>query len=157
MAVETKADLNKSTIEGLQELIQMNIDSSQGFEHVADRVKLDALRIAFHEISEERQRQADELSAYVAVNHETPNRKGSFAAALHRSWISCLEYFSANDLHALMAEAERGEDMIKEAYEKVLRETAGSAVNDILTRHYSRVKLFHDKIRDLRDVLAKKS
>jgi uncharacterized protein (TIGR02284 family) len=55
----------------------------------------------------------------------------------------------------VLVEAERGEDQIKRAYEDALVRTAGSAMNDVLTRQYARVKSGHDRIRDLRDHFAK--
>jgi len=58
---------------------------------------------------------------------------------------------SGGDAYAVLAEAERGEDQIKHAYEDVLQETAGSAMNDVLQSQYAIVKAGHDKIRDLRD------
>jgi uncharacterized protein (TIGR02284 family) len=66
-------------------------------------------------------------------------------------WMSIREQFSSNNLYAVLAEVERGEDQIKHAYEQALRSTAGSAMNDVLTRHYTQVKSAHDRIRDLRD------
>jgi uncharacterized protein (TIGR02284 family) len=39
-------------------------------------------------------------------------------------------------------------------YEEVLKETAGSAVNDVLTRQYAKVKAGHDQVRDLRNAYA---
>ena len=55
------------------------------------------------------------------------------------------------DAYVVLIEAERGEDHIKEAYEDVLKATAGSAMNDVLQAQYARVKAGHDKVRDLRD------
>ncbi|WP_417849555.1 PA2169 family four-helix-bundle protein [Thalassoglobus sp.] len=154
MALETKADLNKNTIEGLEQLVQMNIDSADGFDYAAKNINSGVLKVAFKEIGQQRREQADELATYLTINDETVNRSGSYAAALHRCWMKCRELMTSNDAHAVVAEAERGEDQIKEAYEEILRQTAGSAVNDILTRQYASVKATHDQIRDLRDSLA---
>ena len=63
---------------------------------------------------------------------------------------------NGGDPYVILIEAERGEDHIKEAYEEVLKETAGSAMNDVLTDQYAAVKAGHDKVRDLRDSFAKK-
>jgi uncharacterized protein (TIGR02284 family) len=53
--------------------------------------------------------------------------------------------------HAMLSEAERGEDYIKGKYEEILKGTAGSAVTDVLNRQYRAVKIAHDRVRDLRD------
>ena len=90
------------------------------------------------------------------INNEDAQDDGSVAAKLHRVWINIRGKLNGGDAHAILAEAERGEDHIKEAYEDVLTETAGSAMNDVLTAQYAKVKEGHDKIRDLRDSYAKK-
>jgi uncharacterized protein (TIGR02284 family) len=36
-------------------------------------------------------------------------------------------------------------------YEEAIRDTAGSAVNDILQRHYAAVKAAHDMVREMRE------
>lgn len=64
---------------------------------------------------------------------------------------------NSGDAYVILIEAERGEDHIKDAYEDVLKETAGSAMNDLLQSQYAKVKAGHDKVRDLRDAYKEKS
>ncbi|TWT39087.1 PA2169 family four-helix-bundle protein [Blastopirellula retiformator] len=63
----------------------------------------------------------------------------------------------STDCYAILAEAEAGEDHIKHAYEDALKETAGSAMNDVLQKQYAQVKQGHDRIRDMRDAFKAKS
>lgn len=151
MSLETKANLKPETISKLQELIQINVDSRDGFRHAAEATDDMTLSTLFQSLGHQREEQANELARFVEWNHEKPQRSGSFAAALHRSWMTIRETLSSDDLYAVLAEAERGEDQIKNAYEETLRETAGSAVNDVLSQHMAQVKAAHDRIRDLRD------
>lgn len=154
MTLETKTNLNEQTIDALQDLAQINIDSRDGFRDAADQIPDAALATYFRELADERARQAEELQTYVELNNERPVREGSFLAALHRSWISIRDSLASNETHAVLAEAERGEDSIKGAYEDALKDTAGSAVNDVLQTQYVQVKAAHDRIRDLRDAHA---
>ena len=154
MSLETKTTLNESTVDALQDLVQINIDSRDGFREAAEQIPDAALATYFRELATERGRQAEELQTYVELNNERPVREGSLLAALHRSWISIRDSLASNEVHAVLAEAERGEDSIKAAYEEALKETAGSAVNDVLTTHYTQVKAAHDRVRDLRDAHA---
>ena len=101
--------------------------------------------------SDERDRQAEELKVFVELNNETPPGEGSYAAALHRCWINVKNALAGDDVLAILQECERGEDVIKDAYENALKETAGSAVNDVLTTQMRQVKAVHDHVRDLRD------
>lgn len=157
MTVETQSDLNTETISTLQELIQINTDSSVGFDFVAKKLNHAMLSDAFRKIAEERRQLADELSVVVASHSAHPNREGSYAAALHRCWTSCREMVSSNDLYALLAEAKRGEDVIKQAYESALKETLAPAINDTLHRQFEQVRMTHDRVRDLRDAVKMQS
>lgn len=151
MSLETVHNLNPETVEKLQDLTQINLDSRDGFRHAAEQLENEPVVQLFRRIAEERARQATELQHYVAINEQEPQRKGTMAAAVHRTWMTIRDSLASNGLHALLAEAERGEDRIKEAYEDVLKATAGSAVNDVLQRQYAAVKECHDRVRDLRD------
>ena len=82
---------------------------------------------------------------------EEPRDTGSTKGMLHRWWIDLKSAVGADSLHSILAEAERGEDEIKETYEQVIKDTTGSPVNDVLHDQYARVKSGHDRIRDLRD------
>lgn len=157
MSIKTDAELSTETVSTLQELIQINIDSSDGFDFVADEMNHAMLSDAFRKIADERRQLADELSAIVSSTSEQPQRDGSYAASLHRCWTSCREMVSSNDLYALLAEAERGEDVIKQAYESALKETSTLPVNDVLHRQYDHVKTTHDRVRDLRDAVKSAS
>lgn len=154
MSLETKLDLNKETIKKLQTLIQANIDSYNGFHESAEEMKDKQLSQLFRTLGDERSAMASELQQYVAFNGEEPREDGSVSAKMHRIWINIRGKLSGGDAHAILSEAERGEDHIKHAYEDVLKETAGSAMNDVLMEQYRQVKMGHDKIRDLRDAHA---
>jgi len=151
MALETKHNLNDSTVDKLQKLIRVNIDSHDGFNEAAKEIKDSTLADLFRQLASERSALATELQNYVEWNGEEPEDDGSVAAAIHRLWIDIRGKLSGGDAYAVLAEAERGEDQIKHAYEDVLQETAGSAMNDVLQSQYAIVKAGHDKIRDLRD------
>ncbi|WP_166826038.1 PA2169 family four-helix-bundle protein [Thalassoroseus pseudoceratinae] len=151
MGLETKSDLRKETVEGLQKLIRYNIDSYKGFREAADEVEDQRLKSLFTAIAQERSDFATELQNFVEWNGQEAEDDGSVMAAMHRVWIDVRALFSDGDSYAILAEAERGEDEIKEAYEEVLKETAGSAMNDVLQAQYVNVKKQHDQIRDLRD------
>ncbi len=151
MSLETKSDLREETINGLQKLIRYNIDSYDGFREAADEVEDARLKTLFQAIAQERSEMATELQNYVEWNGKDAEDDGSVMAAMHRIWLDVRALFSDGDSYSILAEAERGEDEIKEAYEEVLKDTAGSAMNDVIQAQYVRVKKQHDQIRDLRD------
>lgn len=155
MSVETKLSLNDSTISKLQQLIRINIDSENGFDEAAKQIDDQRVADLFTQLSGQRSQNAVELQEYVQWNGETPRDEGSYAAAFHRTWLDLRSKLNGGDAHVVLSEAERGEDQIKEAYEDALKETAGSAMNDVLSQQYAGIKRGHDQVRDLRDTCAK--
>jgi uncharacterized protein (TIGR02284 family) len=150
MTVETKMTLTDSTIEKLQDLIQVNVDSHDGFEEVADKTDDIAVANLFRRLASERSNQASELQAIVAANCEEPEESGSYSAAAHRVLID-IRAALGGGTKVMLIEAEKGEDQIKEKYEEVMKDNPGTAVSDVLHRHYEAVKAAHDHVRDLRD------
>jgi uncharacterized protein (TIGR02284 family) len=154
MALESKTNLQQDTIDTLQELIQVNQDSREGFHSVADHVDDSRIETLFRGLALQRGLQAEQLRGLVAANGEKPEEDGSYAASAHRTWID-LRAALGGGTAAMLSEAERGEDMIKEKYESALKQSAGSAVTDVLNQQYAAVKEAHDRIRDLRDSFKK--
>jgi len=150
MALESKTNLQQETLEKVQELIAINIDSNKGFGDAISKIDDVNVTSLFRELAQQREDQAMELQNLVATNREEPAEEGSAAAALHRTWMN-LRAALGGGTAAILEEAERGEDIIKDKYEQVLKETSGSAVNDLLQKHYAAVKAGHDRVRDMRD------
>lgn len=149
--METATNLNNETLSGLQDLIRINIDSAEGFRSAADKIESEHVATLFRDCAAERERFSNELKSYVRMNNETPEESGSVAGTLHRWWLELRGTVQDGKEHAVLSEAERGEDAIKEKYESVLKDSAGSAVNDVLQQQYAAVKARHDQIRDMRD------
>jgi len=152
--METTTTLNDTTLEGLQDLIKINIDSAKGFTSAADKIENEAIASLFRACGSERDRFASELRRFVHMNDEEAADSGTVKGSLHRWWLELRGTIQDGDEHAVLAEAERGEDAIKERYERVLKETAGSPLNTLLQDQYASVKGRHDQIRNLRDERA---
>ncbi|GAA4460652.1 PA2169 family four-helix-bundle protein [Novipirellula rosea] len=156
MSLETKQSLSEATVKKLQKLIRANIDSYDGFRESAEELSDKKLATLFREIANERSALATELQNYVQWNGEEAEDDGSASAGVHRAWINVRSKLNGGDPYVVLIEAERGEDHIKNAYEEVLKDTAGSAMNDVLLSQYAVVKAGHDKVRDLRDAYKNK-
>lgn len=144
--------LPAKSINWLQDLIQVNIDSRDGFEEAAEKLseKNSSLATTFRQMSMERGRQADELQDIVAHNDEEPQERGSVAAAMHRGLIDLRAALGGGE-HAILSEAERGEDHIKGKYEEAIQDLGTCSCVPTLRQHYSAVKAGHDKVKALRD------
>ncbi len=153
MTIETKDTLNKETIAAVQELIEINIDSYNGFKQASEQTEGTPLDSLFKELAKERVGQAVALQKLIIRNDEEPITEGSIAGRIHRAIMDWREALGGGPVEVLK-EAERGEDYIKAKYEAVLTQTAGSAVTDVLNHQYAAVKKAHDRVRDLRDALV---
>jgi len=145
--------LSQKSIDWLQSLIQLNIDSRDGFKEAADNLKdpNPTLSNRFYQWSSNRDAQANELQTMVASNAETPTSSGSFAAAAHRTWMDIRSALGGGD-QAILDEAERGEDQIKSKYEEALRDMGGAEpCCETLRRHLAAVQASHDEVKALRD------
>lgn len=152
--METITNLDKDTIKGVKSLIEINIDSSKGFETAAENIENADIAGYFRQCSARRAQFADQLKRVVDVNNADAPDDGTAKGTIHRWWLSMRGTIQNGDEHAVLAEAERGEDSIKGTYEDVLKNTAGSPLNAVLTDQYASVKETHDTIRDMRDARA---
>ena len=101
----------------------------------------------------QRSRFAGELqSQAIGMGESNPEDSSSTAGAMHRAWINIKSAITTQDDHAILAEAERGEDSAISEYKKAMeeKELAGP-VRDIISRQYTEVKAAHDKVKALRD------
>lgn len=152
MAMSTHT-LSQKSIDWLQSLTQVNIDSRDGFKEASENLKDKDPTLAnrFCQLSQARDAQANELQAMVASNAEAPTNSGSFSAAAHRTWMDLRTALGGGE-QAVLDEAERGEDTIKAKYEEALKDMGGAeACCDTLRRHLSAVKQSHDEVKALRD------
>lgn len=152
--METTTNLDKDTLGGLQDLIEINIDSSKGFKAAADKIEDQRIASFFRDCSAERDGFARDLSRYVSMNEREPKDSGTAKGTVHRWWLELRGMVQRGDEHAVLAEAERGEDAIKERYEEVMKETAGNPLNNVLLSQYASVKSRHDQVRAMRDAHA---
>ena len=150
--VASEHHLSEKSLNWLQESIQINIDSRDGFKEAAEQLKdkHSTIESLFHRLAGERAMQASELQAMVASHAKEPEHSGSVSAAAHRVWTDLRSALGGGE-HAVLAEAERGEDRIKGKYEQAIRELAGCGCIPTLHRQYAAVKVSHDTVRDLRD------
>ena len=134
---------------------QINRDSVAGFNEAADTIESSDLAALFRDIATRRAANAAALGRHLTLNDEEPDDGTSVASKLHRGWIDVKGKIVGKDQHSILVECERGEDVIKNKYEDLLPQLAGSPVMSLLNDQYLQVKTTHDRIRDLRDAWAK--
>jgi uncharacterized protein (TIGR02284 family) len=142
---------NDKTISVLNNLIETCKDGELGFKTAAEGLKNPATKAKFLEYSRQRGEMARELQSEVRRLGGDPEKSGSMSASLHRGWLDIKSAVTGKDDHAIVAEAERGEDVAKSAYEDALKESLPADVQGIVQRQSTKVRQAHDEVRDLRD------
>jgi uncharacterized protein (TIGR02284 family) len=143
--------LDDETVNRLQDLLSINIDSQRGFEEAAETTNDPQLRTLFRDFSQRRSHNAAELRECISAAGQEPTNSGSVSATLHRWWIDAKQAMTGKDAQSILNEAERGEDSIKHEYEDVLGKTNDPGVRDVIERQFRNVVEGHDRVKTLRD------
>jgi uncharacterized protein (TIGR02284 family) len=137
----------QDVISTLNSLIETCRDGEAGFREAARNVANPVIKAAFVEIADERTQLRQELAEDVRRLGGTPEEDGSVSGAVHRGWMNLKGAMTGQDDVAILAEAERGEDVAVAAYRKALERTLPPAVDATVRRQYSRVQSAHDRVR----------
>jgi uncharacterized protein (TIGR02284 family) len=141
----------KSTIKDLVKTLR---DGQEGFAHAAENVKNPQLKALFARFSLQRSKFAGDLEAeLLSLGEKDPEKLGSsVAGAVHRTWIDLKAAVVKQDDHAVLSEAERGEDVAKKAYKDALEDGELPApVRQIVTTQAIEIQAAHDEVKALRD------
>ena len=115
--------MKNDTISTLNSLIETCKDGELGFKTAADGLQSADVKAKFLEYSRQRAEMARELQAEVRRLGGDPEKSGSMSGTMHRGWLDIKSAVTGKDDHAIIAEAERGEDVAKAAYENALKES----------------------------------
>ncbi|MGQ0732101.1 MAG: PA2169 family four-helix-bundle protein [Acidobacteriota bacterium] len=142
---------NDNAISVLNNLIEACKDGENGFKQAAEALDNPSLKATCLDYSRQRGEMARELQSLVRSLGGDPEQSGSMGASMHRGWIDIKSAVTDRDSGAVLAEAERGEDSAKAAYEKALNETLPPAVQNVVQMQAAKVRQAHDDVRALRD------
>jgi uncharacterized protein (TIGR02284 family) len=139
----------------LKNLVEILHDGQMGFAHAADNVKNPRLKELFSRFSLQRSKFAGELqSELLGLGEKDPEKVGGTASgALHRGWIELKSAFVHEDNHAILSEAERGEDVAKKAYRDALEEDLPAPLRESIGEQALAIEAAHDEVKALRDVM----
>lgn len=143
--------MNKDAVSMLNSLIETCKDGEKGFKEAAEGLKSADIKARFLEYSRERAQMAAELQAEVRSLGGDPDTGGSMSGSVHRGWIDLKAALTGKDDHAIVSEAERGEDVAKAAYESALKGSLPPSAQTLVQQQSAKVRRVHDAVRDLRD------
>lgn len=142
-------------ISTLNDLIETCRDGENGFRTAADAVKNPHVKALFQRFTRQRAEMVRELQQEVRKLGGNPEQTGSVSATLHRGWMNIKSLVTGNDDTAIIAEAERGEDIAKATYAKALKEDLPAGVRTVIQSQADIIKLAHDEVRALEKAHAR--
>ena len=142
---------NDKAISVLNNLIETVKDGEQGFRTAAEGLKDPQTKSLFNDYSRQRAQMARELQDEVRRLGGDPEKSGSTAGALHRGWMDIKSVVTGKDDHAIVAEAERGEDVAKNVYDEALKEPLPDSARIVVQQQAAKVREAHDRVRNIRD------
>lgn len=144
--------LIKHTVHTLNDLITVLKDGQRGYKTAAEDVKAPELAHIFDRYAKQRAEFVVELQAHAHALGEDAEKSGSVTGGLHRGWINLKAALSSNEPHAVLVEAERGEDVALAAYRKAIEEPdVEDSTREVIGLQYAEVRAAHNHIRMLRD------
>lgn len=146
---------NKETISTLNSLIETCEDGAKGFRTAAEHVDDGSIKSVFDTYAGERDRFAQELRREVGRLGGEAEESGSMSGAIHRGWVDLKSAVTGRSVSAIVAEAERGEDVAVDTYEKAMQAELPADVRTVVQRQFTRVKAAHDHVRDLEKTYSK--
>ena len=138
------------TASRLNELIVTCKDGEAGYRSAAEGVKSAELKQLFAECTIQRAQFVGELQSLVRSLGGNPEHTGSFIAKLHRGWIDIKAAIEGRDEAGILVECERGENIAKNAYKSVLKETLRPHVRDVVARQLESITAVHEKVISLK-------
>lgn len=143
---------DETALRVLNSLIHASRDAEQGFLAAADGVAAPELVEIFSHYAMQRAKFAGELEERVRVLRGAPEKGGSLGGEVHRAWMGLKAAVQANQIHGILEECERGEDMAVMAYRQALAERdVDKQTRDLIQRQYEFVQAAHDRVRQFRD------
>ncbi len=140
-------------IKVLNSLIEVTLDSADGYREAASETEDARYRSMFEDRSTERQQVAYELQACVGQLGGDPGDNGSILAKAHRAFMD-IKHALLRDDQAVVNSVENGEDHIKARFESALADLEISATTrEAIRRAYASVEQGHDQMRDLKHAL----
>jgi uncharacterized protein (TIGR02284 family) len=137
------------TISTLNRLIETCKDGEQGFRTAAEGLQEPQVKSLFQQYSRQRAEMARELQREVRRLGGDPEKSGSIAGIAHRGWINIKSIVTGKDDAAIIAEAERGEDAAKKAYEEALGAPLFTQTLALVREQSMKVHDAHDHVRAL--------
>jgi uncharacterized protein (TIGR02284 family) len=150
-------EVNNKVIDVLNEVLEINNDRIEGYETAYNETEEVDLKTLFTRFQETSRKCKAELEKEVERLGGTPRERTNLTGKIHRVWMDFKAMLTGKDRVAILTSCEYGDDSAVKVYETALANNIDSFTkpqHKMLQEQYELVKKEHDKIKELRDVLA---
>jgi uncharacterized protein (TIGR02284 family) len=147
----------EKTIEAFNSLIVINNDRIEGYKTAEAEAKETDLKMLFSDLMETSIQNRKELVSEVTRLGGTPDEGTRVTGKFFRVWMDVKAAFTGNDRKAILDSCLYGEDVALETYKNVLiqdHQDTNSKEQEMLNKHYSLLKVDHDRVKELLDAIA---
>ncbi len=144
------------TIVALNNLIQINNDRLNGYQHALKETEEVDLKDLFEVFSATSRKCNDELSEQVSKLGATPTEGTTTSGKFYRIWMDVKSALTNKDRKAILASCEYGEDWAVKTYDNVLKDNINDLTAEqmqMVREQYQWIKRDHDTIRNRRDAV----
>lgn len=147
-------DINKESIDLLNDLIETSKDGEDGFNTSAKDIKNSAIQQFFLTRAADCGAAVSELQAEVERLGGKPETSSSVSGTLHRAWVDLKAMVTGKDDEAILNEVERGEDVALKAYNEAIEKAIkhNLPVLGLIQNQKAGVQKNHDEVKRLRDL-----
>jgi uncharacterized protein (TIGR02284 family) len=148
-------DTEKS-IDILNSLIQINNDRIEGYETASKEADETDLKTLFSHFTETSLKCKAELVAEVKRLGGKPTEGTTTSGKFYRVWMDIKSAITGSDRKAIVNSCEYGEDVAVQTYNDALSHSEDLTPEQLMLikEQHSAIKADHDKIKNLRDLMA---
>jgi len=146
-------NLTKEIIKTLNNLIEVNIDRTKGYETAAKETEDSDLTSLFNKYASQSSTFRSELEKMVTEKGGEPQKSSSASGTVYRAWMDTKSTLTGNSRKAILSLCEFGEDAAKKSYKEAKEDSASypDTVVSLISRQYEEILNGHDTVKNLRD------
>lgn len=144
---------NNDVIETLNDLVEIHNDRIAGYEKALKELKPEDadLKSGFLNYIKQSHEFKSALGTEIQVLKGTIDTDTTTGGKLYRMWMDIKSAFTGNNDHAILSNAEFGEDNVQKAYRHALKEELPANIRALIQSQQIELKVAHDEVRALRD------
>ena len=145
---------NQKTIDELNNLLEINNDRIEGYNHAVKETDESDLKTIFSQCSTTSLKCKQQLTAEIQKLGGTPVEGTRNTGKLYRAWMDIKSALTNKNRKAILSSCELGEDVAVKNYEDALKNSKVDQERySLINSQYSLIKSDHDKVKALRDMI----